>query len=228
MARTLPPRHWHFSRRRRIPPGPASRSGPWTDLFHAVAAWHHIPLNGHLRRQRRKVGVSMAETSCKRCMSIATRRAQNSVLVDKRVHRPWYQGLSDGPSGRQRQDGPVSTTVPAILDCSLGDADPTGYSVSVDGYSGWDNATAGERNGIPSGQAPGACRSWRFSGDWLHRSYIRGCCRPWHIPGRASLSVPRLSNDQRPGQVRGWHAGTDITGRYLTWCLATHPGRWAG
>lgn len=109
MARTLPPRHWQFSRRRRIPPGPASRSGPWTDLFHAVAAWHHIPLNGHLRRQRRKVGVSMAETSCKRCMSIATRRAQNSVLVDKRVHRPWYQGLSDGQaaaSGRTDRSAP--------------------------------------------------------------------------------------------------------------------------
>lgn len=150
---------------------------------------------------------------------------QNSALVNTRVHRPWYEGISDGQAASGRTDRSAPQLPPSLIAPSA-TLTPPGIRSPSTAIAGGDNATAGKRNGIPSGQAPGACRSWRFSGDWLHRSYIRGCCRPCPFPGRASLSVPCLFNGQRPGQARGWHAGTDITGTLPACLLSPLPGAW--
>ena len=163
----------------------------------------------------------MAETPCKRCMSITTRRSTKQRLGQ--------QGSAVHGKQRacgQRQDGPVRTTAPAIFDCSLGDADPTGYSVSVDGYSGWARGiTPPQGTGTESPLA--RPRVLVVRGDSLGIGCTDRISMDAVVPVtfRAEHPCPlRLFNVQRPGKRGGGmqEQATRVSN------LATHAGRWVG
>jgi hypothetical protein len=166
----------------------------------------------------------MAETPCKRCMSIATRRSAKQRLGQQGSPPSMVVSIGQAASGRTDRSGPrlpPSLIAPSAMLTPPGIRSPS--TAIPGGLVGLRHRREEERD--PLWPGPG-CLSfveilWGLAAQIVY---------PW-MPSSLSLSGPRipvrvaLFNVQRPGQARGCHAGTGNTG---TLPGNAHAGRWVG